>query len=46
MQISAAPGSYDKNRVQPLLDGSWLLPLYDSADNTPFNAFLPPGADA
>ena len=45
-ELFSAPGSFDKNRVQPLLDGSWLLPLYNAADNTPFNAVLPPGANA
>ena len=40
-----APGTFDKNRVVPRLDGSWLLPLYDAADNTPFNAFLSTHAD-
>lgn len=45
-ELFSVPGSFDKNRVQPLLDGSWLLPLYDAADNIPFTATLPPGADA
>ena len=45
-EVFAAPGSFDKNRVQLLLDGTWLLPLYNAADNTPFNALLPPRADA
>ena len=45
-ELFSAPGSYDKNRVLERLDGSWLLPLYDSRVNSPFNAFLPRGADA
>ena len=41
------PGSFDKNRVVPLLDGSWLLPIYEQGRNPnyPTNAFKATGRD-
>merc|ERR1719498_1844293 len=47
-EILTTPGSFNKNRLLPLLDGSWLLPIYgqDKNPNYPKNAFLPAGADA
>lgn len=46
-EVFSLPGTFDKNRVLPLLDGSWLLPIYgqDKSPNYPKNAFLPAGGD-
>jgi predicted neuraminidase len=44
-EVFPAPGSFDKNRVLRLLDGSWLIPLYNAANNTPFNGILSAGGD-
>ena len=39
------PGSFDKNRLVPLLDGRWMLPLYEQGGkpNYPSNGFLHAG---
>lgn len=41
------PGSFDKNRLVPRLDGSWMLPIYEQGrhPNYPANGFLPAGAE-
>lgn len=41
------PGSFDKNRLVPRLDGSWLLPIYEQGrqPNYPANGLLPAGSD-
>jgi predicted neuraminidase len=47
VEVFSEPGSFDKNRVVPRLDGSWLLPIYEQGvkPNEPRNKFLPKGAD-
>jgi len=46
-EILTRPGSFNKNRVLPLLDGSWMLPVYEQGKtpNYPMNVFKPMGAD-
>lgn len=46
-EILSRPGSFDKNRVLPLLDGSWMLPVYEQgkSPNYPKNVFKAVGAD-
>ena len=47
VEVFPTPGTFDKNRVLALLDGSWLLPLYFTGGkpNYEFNKRLPPHAD-